>query len=157
MDDRSWNVKRDNWSAPSSSGISLNDFVSQVYHFRRLELRVYIILLSYSGDRRSGDIHEVLESLCVEVGLQSFIVSVDLGFNNQWDLGSFDVHRQLMEQAGEGLIDGVFGGPRVLLLLYYASALAGRALCDYGDSTSGGYLTSILLRLRGWLRQTNSG
>jgi len=72
---------------------------------------IWVVLLCFAGSRRQGDVEDWLYKLAEQVGAMVLVESVDLAFNQEWDLGDARTVALLLEMAAEGLLDFVLGGP----------------------------------------------
>lgn len=94
----------------TEAGFSVDEWCSKVRSLRMEEVRTFVVLLLFAGERRPGDIHECIEKQALFHGLSVFVTSADLATDSRWDLTDPTTFSQLLEMA-EAHIDATGGGP----------------------------------------------
>lgn len=94
----------------TEAGFSVDEWCSNVRSLRMEEVRTFVVLLLFAGERRPGDIHECIEKQALFHGLSVFVTSADLATDSRWDLTDPTTFSQLLEMA-EAHIDATGGGP----------------------------------------------
>ena len=84
--------------------------LSRIY--ARLHIKCYCFVHFFSGFRRKGDIHQVLQQVTLEKGVQVFVISVDICMQReQADLCSDHSTSFWVNRVKAGQILGAGGGP----------------------------------------------
>lgn len=94
----------------TEAGFSVDEWCSKVRSLRMEEVRTFVVLLLFAGERRPGDIHECIEKQALFHGLSVFVTSAELATDSRWDLADPTTFSQLLEMA-EAHIDATGGGP----------------------------------------------
>ena len=92
------------------TGKSVQEWLKHIQDLKGEDVRTFVVLLLFSGERRRCDIQEELEKKASFHGLRVDIMSVDLALDPRWDLACPETFNSLME-AGEHFIDAAGGGP----------------------------------------------
>jgi hypothetical protein len=84
-----------------------------------LHIRTQVFVHFFSGYRRSGDLHQVLEQHVFPQGQQLFIISVDMCLQRErGDLASSSSLAWWLDRIKSGIVCGAGGGPHVSRILW---------------------------------------
>ena len=86
------------------TGKSVQVWLQHIQDLKSKDVRTFVVLLLFSGERRRHDIQEELEKKAIFHGLRVDVMSVDLAMDPRWDLACPETFNSLME-AGEHFID----------------------------------------------------
>eukprot|EP00438_Fugacium_kawagutii_P007847 Skav210112 [mRNA] locus=scaffold2194:65749:67815:+ [translate_table: standard] len=113
LDDETW-LKRQQERRTHRGGLdgwTVEDWCHQVRRTRHSNVRTFVVVHMFGGERRAEDIQHFLEKMAAAAGLSLLMLTVDLADDPCWDFTSPKLLRQLLELAQEGLIDFWLGGP----------------------------------------------
>lgn len=94
-----------------ASGYTVDQWCEAVRAAMRSEGRTFVVMHFFSGERRTGDVHQWVEEACQSNGWQLLMISVDLACDAAWDYTNPTTFTKIMSLVEEGLIDVVIGGP----------------------------------------------
>ena len=101
------------WNEPAGhKAMSLEQFAAAARAINRDERqRTLVCMHLFSGRRRRFDLEHHLRLHCEKRGIRLLMCSVDLEWDEQWDLGKPSTFHTLMELIHEGCLDALFAGP----------------------------------------------
>ena len=75
------------WNSSLGLGFTLKQWCQKVRSLRHLGKRMMVVMHLFSGPKRRGDLGSEIERLAAENRLDVLILSADLGWDANWDLG----------------------------------------------------------------------
>ena len=93
-----------------AAGFSLAEWIEACMASRNSDVRTFVVMNFFSGERRKHDLQEWVERFCAFHGLRLLMISADLATDSRWNLAEASTFHELLSLC-EAFVDVVIGGP----------------------------------------------